>query len=156
MTTNLGRCPSCSSWTINPMGPVCIHCDGKVWPLKPLELHGVRDGTRVNVQGRLYGPNGLEIHERVVPNPEKLLGTVAYLRALLLDYDEGRTTEASVGYEVFRHVLDPILERAKAGEETMAFTSWCGPEPEPAETVALIVVTYAGNVTIKPIAVPGV
>jgi hypothetical protein len=72
------------------------------------------------------------------------MGTVGveYLRALLKSYDDGETTEMSESADVYRKVVEALVEGVKSGEPLGCFSSVCNSGPVPPNEKLMVEIEY--------------
>jgi hypothetical protein len=150
----IGQCPVCSGWTLNPEPDArCSYCEGRVAPLGPLDRMEVPDGSRINVEGKVFGPDKALLFERKYPNPEKPDGPVAFVREYLRGYDEGVLTEGDVGYSLFAFGMDKVVDHfLKSQEPWFTVSSFCGDASKvPTETIKVTITRWGRDYKIHPI-----
>lgn len=116
----LGLCSCCSGWTINPTGEKCPYCFNRVAPLKPLALTEVPDGSRINVHGDVFGPDGTKLVSMQQSEDKE---TVKYLRGLVRQWDEGQATDYGIAFELFQKHIEELLTIGEPGEKIHTITA---------------------------------
>lgn len=142
----LGLCECCTGWTLNPTTEKCPHCHNKVAPLKPLAITEVPDGSRIDVHGDVYGPDGTKYvsMRRYEDQPN-----VAFVRGLVKEWDEGRTTDYGIASTLYRREIDKLLDLKPDGRmSTIIGGTFRGPPTTVATVTVRIEKDSIGGITI--------
>lgn len=156
----IGECPQCWSYFIEP--PVydaknspkkCSACEKICYPLEPLVRHTFAEGSRIDVHGRVWGPDGDMIYERKRCNPEKPDGELARMRKWIRGYDEGFLSEGEIGAHFFRAHVEEIIKAAKTDFGLVVFSSYCGAEPPPPIIERVEIEVGVAHIIVRPVKV---
>lgn len=80
------------------------------------------------------------------------LSSYAFMSKLISSYQDGILTDSDLEHMMFWRAIDTIMAHVKKSPEPlMWFTSSCGSEPPPPETVNVEIKVHGTNVTITPV-----
>lgn len=147
----IALCPSCASMIVNPPEEQerCEHCRRTSRPLRGLVRRTFPAGCRIDPAGAIYASDDTLLFER--PRATEFTREVERMRRLLASYDSGSETEGGVVARNFRELMTGVVEGLKAGNPVGYFSSRCGGEDLPSETVRAEIEIGHSDIIVRPI-----